>query len=136
MEDCIFCKIIKNEIPSEKFFEDDVAAVILDIHPVSKGHSLVLLKSHYRDLVSTPDKELAEVILRVKKIAAGIMKATGAAGFNLQVNNGEAAGQVVPHLHFHIIPRFERDGLTVHWPHSDSEPKTRAQIASEIKKFL
>jgi histidine triad (HIT) family protein len=135
MTDCIFCKIIRKEIPSDIFYEDDEVVGFLDIRPVNKGHALIVPKKHSQDLLSAEDEDLESLIKLTKRIAAGIMKATGAAGFNLHVNTGEASGQVVMHTHFHIIPRFANDGLKL-WPHHETEPKTRAEIAEEIKKFL
>jgi histidine triad (HIT) family protein len=135
MEDCIFCKIISKEIPSSVIYEDDEVISFLNLHPVSKGHSLVVPKQHSSDFLSTEPAVLAQSVQHVQKIAQAIIKATGAAGFNLTVNNGPAAGQEIFHLHFHIIPRYANDGLKP-WPHLDSEPKTRDQMAEEIKKFL
>jgi histidine triad (HIT) family protein len=135
MQDCIFCKIVSGEIPSDNIYEDDQVVAFLDIRPVSRGHALVVPKKHSADLLEADDEVLAASMARVKKIARAITKAIGAAGFNLHVNTGSAAGQVVFHLHFHIIPRFEHDGIKM-WPHLDVEPTTRAQMAEEIKKFI
>ncbi|HYC79616.1 MAG TPA: HIT family protein [Candidatus Binatia bacterium] len=135
MEDCIFCKIINKEIPADIIYEDENLLAFLDIRPVNKGHALLIPKKHAADMTSSDDETLSQLIVGVKKLAQAIMTATGAAGFNLGVNTGAASGQVVFHTHFHIIPRFANDGLKS-WPHSDSEPKTRADVAAEIKKFL
>lgn len=133
--DCLFCKIANKEIPADLIYEDEEVVAFLDIRPISKGHALLIPKKHASDLLETDDQTLGAMISRVKKIAASIIEATGAAGFNLGVNTKPAAGQVVFHTHFHIIPRFTNDGLKA-WPHSESEPKTRAQMADEIKKFI
>jgi len=135
MTDCIFCKIVAGEIPADKIYEDDQVVAFLDIRPVSRGHALVVPKIHTADILSTNEAMLAAAMARVKKIAEGVVAATGAAGFNLGVNNGAAAGQVVFHLHFHIIPRFSNDGLKP-WPNAESEPASRAEMAAEIKKHL
>ncbi|MBX4188144.1 MAG: HIT family protein [Candidatus Doudnabacteria bacterium] len=135
MDNCIFCKIINKEIPSSLIYEDDQALAFLSIRPISKGHTLVIPKVHSKDLLSTDEKDLVSTIVVVKKIAQAIVKATGAAGFNLGVNNGAHAGQEIFHLHFHIIPRYSNDGLKP-WPHLESEPKTGEDMAEEIKKFL
>lgn len=135
MEDCLFCKIACGKIPSDKIYEDEEVFAFLDIRPVNKGHALIVPKKHSEDLLHTDDLVLSSMIVHVKKIAEAIVKATGAAGFNLGVNTGAAAGQAVFHVHFHIIPRFSNDGLK-NWPHAESEPKTRNDIAEEIKKFL
>ncbi len=135
MEDCIFCKIIRNEIPSDKIYEDEDIFAFLDLRPTSRGHALVVPKIHSKDFLETTDDELSKVIVKVKKIAAAVMDGTGAAGFNLTTNTRAAAGQAVFHLHFHIIPRYQNDGLPM-FPHHESEPKTRAELADHIKKFI
>ena len=101
---CIFCAIAEGEIPSFKVYEDDVALAYLDINPFSFGHTLVIPKVHTEGLLDTPDETLAAVLARVKKIAAHIKTALPCDGFNILQNNGPAAGQTVPHLHFHIVP--------------------------------
>ena len=135
MQDCIFCKISTGEIPSDKIYEDEQVFAFLDIRPVNKGHALVVPKKHAKDFLEVDAATLTETVTRVQKIAKAVMKATGAGGFNLHVNTGSAAGQVVFHLHFHIIPRFEGDGIKM-WPYSEVAPKTRQEMASEIKKFI
>ncbi|HYE22607.1 MAG TPA: HIT family protein [Verrucomicrobiae bacterium] len=135
MSDCVFCKIIEGTIPSSKIYEDDKTVAILNINPVSKGHALILPKKHSTDFLETEDSELQTSIVVVKKVAEAILKATGAAGFNIHVNTKPAAGQEIFHLHYHIIPRYQNDGLKV-WPHAEAEPKTREQMAEEIKKFI
>lgn len=135
MEECIFCKIINKEIPSDIIYETDEVVAFLDVRPITKGHTLVIPKKHSQDLLSADDDVLKALIVGCKKLASAVVTATGAAGFNLSVNTSPAAGQVVFHTHFHIIPRFADDGLKP-WPHSESEPKTRADMAAEIKKFL
>lgn len=132
---CIFCKIVNNEIPSDKIYEDDNFVAFLDISPVSKGHAIVIPKTHSPHILETEEAVLAEIIKKVKIIAEAIQRATDADGFNISVNTGVAAGQTVFHLHFHIIPRFASDGLKP-WAHRDSEPKSRADMAAAIKKHL
>ena len=109
--DCIFCAIAAGEIPSFKVYEDDVVLAYLDINPFSKGHVLVIPKEHTEGLLDTPDATLSAVIARVKKVAAHIKDALPCDGFNILQNNGEAAGQTVKHLHFHIIPRYQGGAL-------------------------
>jgi histidine triad (HIT) family protein len=133
--ECLFCKISRKEIPSEFIYEDGEIFAFLDIRPVSKGHTLLVPKKHSSDLLEADDETLSQMISSVKRLAGAIMAATGAAGFNLGINTKPAAGQVVFHTHFHIIPRYSNDGLKM-WPHLESEPKTRAQMAEEIKKFI
>ena len=108
---CIFCAIAAGEIPSFKVYEDDVVLAYLDINPFSKGHVLVIPKEHTEGLLDTPDATLAAVVSRVKKVAAHITAKLGCDGFNVLQNNGEAAGQTVKHIHFHISPRWNGDPL-------------------------
>ncbi len=113
MDDCIFCKIAEGKIPSTRLYEDESALSFLDIYPASKGHCLVISKNHYATMLDIPEIELKELIRVVQKIGAAAMKATKADGFNVLQNNREAAGQVIHHIHFHIIPRFKGDGLKI-----------------------
>ena len=111
---CVFCEIIKGNIPSAKVYEDDKTLAILDISQTTKGHPLILPKQHYANLLEIPAEELSELIVKVQKIAANNVEKLGAKGFNLLVNTGAVAGQSVPHLHFHIIPRYdENDSIEI-----------------------
>ncbi len=111
--DCIFCKIVKGEIPCNKVYEDDNVLVLLDIAPVNKGHCLVIPKEHHVDIFETPDELLAEMAKVVKKTAIAVKEGVGVEGVNVKINNGKVAGQVVFHHHIHVIPRFEGDGLNL-----------------------
>lgn len=110
--DCIFCAIAEGEIPSFKIYEDDMCLAYLDINPFSTGHTLVIPKAHHEGLLDTPDELLSELIARVKKVAGHIKTALPCDGFNILQNNGEAAGQTVKHIHFHIVPRTAGDALS------------------------
>ena len=110
--DCIFCGIAEGEIPSFKVYEDEQVLAYLDINPFTKGHTLVIPKEHYKGLLDADDKVLADLIVKVKKIAAHVALSIGCDGFNILQNNGDAAGQTVRHVHFHIIPRWNGDPLT------------------------
>ncbi|HTL39577.1 MAG TPA: HIT family protein [Methylomirabilota bacterium] len=134
-ENCIFCKIIAGEVPADKIYEDEDVVAFMDIRPVSRGHALVVPKVHSDDFLSTNDEVLEAMIPKIKKLAQGVMRAMVAEGINISTNHGLAAGQSVFHLHFHLIPRFAKDGLEP-WPHMESEPKSRAEIAEFIKKNL
>ncbi|KAJ4728420.1 Histidine triad nucleotide-binding protein [Melia azedarach] len=109
--DCVFCKIIRGESPALKLYEDDMCLCILDTNPLSRGHSLIIPKSHFSSLEATPPSVVAAMCSKVPLISSAIMKATGSDSFNLLVNNGAAAGQVIFHTHIHIIPRKARDCL-------------------------
>lgn len=107
--DCVFCAIAAGEIPSFKVYEDEQVLAYLDINPFSKGHTLVIPKRHSAGLLDTDDETLAVVVARVKKVAAHLKEKLGCDGFNIVQNNGEAAGQTVRHVHFHIVPRWTGD---------------------------
>lgn len=107
---CIFCSIVQGEIPCKKIYEDEYAFAFLDINPVNKGHTLIVPKKHYTTLLDTPDDLLAKLISVTKNLSTVLMKSLNATGFNVNINNYSDAGQVVPHLHIHIIPRFSGDG--------------------------
>ncbi|KAL5703097.1 Histidine triad nucleotide-binding protein 3 [Ranunculus cassubicifolius] len=109
--DCVFCKIIRGETPSFKVYEDDVCLCILDTNPLSSGHSLMIPKCHFSSLKSTPPSILASMCSKIPFVSSAIMKATNSDSFNLVVNNGAAAGQVIFHTHLHIVPRSDHDRL-------------------------
>ena len=109
--DCVFCAICAGELPSFKVYEDELVLAYLDINPFTKGHALVIPKSHTQGLLDTSDETLAAVVARVKKVAAHLKDALPCDGFNILQNNGEAAGQTVKHLHFHIVPRYGKEPI-------------------------
>ncbi len=108
-EECIFCKIVNREIPCEKVYEDDSVVAFLDIFPAAPGHILIIPKSHFDTMINTPDPILSHLIAVAKKAACALMRGLGAQGVNLLQNNGEVAGQIIPHVHFHVVPRFSDD---------------------------
>ena len=136
MDDCIFCKIVKGEIPSSRVYEDDSDLSFPDIAPANKGHTLAIPKQHYETLADIPDEELKELITATKKIAIAVKKATGAHGYNVFTNNHKAAGQIVPHLHFHIVPRFEDDGIEFDWPQRKYDEGEMEEFLERIKEAL
>lgn len=110
-ENCLFCKIAAGSIPSAKIYENSHVYAFMDINPVSRGHCLVIPKGHWANLLEMPDEHCGQVLRAVKRVAAGVMDATGAQGFNCMQNNHAAAGQVIFHAHWHILPRYSDDGL-------------------------
>ena len=132
MDNCIFCKIANGEIPSATVYEDDTFRAILDIAPAHKGHVIVLPKSHADNLFELDDEIAAKALPVVKKIAKALKAVTGCDGVNVLQNNGTAAGQSVFHLHIHIVPRFEGDGILPVWPHESYEDGEAAQWAEKI----
>lgn len=112
---CIFCKIIAGELPSTKVYEDADVVAFLDIGPVIKGHTLVVPKTHVDPVTQVPPALLARIMNVVQKIAKAQMNGLKADGVNILQANGAAAGQVVPHVHFHVVPRFKTDGHHWNW---------------------
>lgn len=135
MEDCIFCKIIKKQIPSEIIYEDDKIFAFLDISPANPGHTLIVPKEHYPTIMETPEDVLKSLIVAVKKIAKAVKEGVGADGLNIGINTEKAAGQIIFHTHIHIIPRFEGDGLQM-WPQGKYQPGQAENIKKEIIKNL
>lgn len=136
MSDCLFCKIIAKEIPSTPVYEDEEVYAFLDIHPINPGHTLVVPKKHSEGFHDADPVVLQKLIIATQNIARGIVAGLGVEGFNLEQNNGTVAGQVVPHLHLHIVPRHADDGLK-HWPGmSYASIKEAITMAEKIKKAL
>jgi len=135
MDDCIFCKIIKGEMKSYKVYEDDKVFAFLDIMPINKGHVLVVPKKHYKNILDAPAEVLCQIIFVVKKIAPAILESVGADGFNLGINNGGIAGQVVDHLHIHLMPRFPNDGHKL-WHGGSYREGEAEKVCREIVKNI
>ena len=108
---CVFCKIINGDIPSKKLYEDDNVLAILDISQATKGHTLVLPKKHYDNLLQIEDKDYQHVMLVAKKLAKKINDTYHPQGINLLNNCGEVAGQSVMHFHVHILPRYNKEDI-------------------------
>ncbi len=136
MNDCIFCRIINGQIPSFKIFEDEHVLVILDIGPLNQGHTLVMPKAHFEFFDECPDGISTKISAAVIKVAKAVKDASGADGYNVLCNNGKAAGQLVGHVHFHIIPRFTGDGVFDRWPAKQYEIGQADKILEKIKAKL
>lgn len=109
--DCLFCKIIKNELPSYVLSETDETLSILDIFPNSDGHILVIAKNHCRDFHLLSDNQATALFREAKALIGALKQAGFSPDYNLLINNGSLAGQAIPHVHLHIIPRYEGDHL-------------------------
>lgn len=107
MENCLFCKIVRGEIPALKIYENDHVLAFLDIGPVSKGHTLVIPRTHSQDLAAATTEDAVELMKVIHDLAPKIVKSLGASGYNLGMNHGLVAGQEVMHTHIHIMPRYE-----------------------------
>jgi len=134
MEDCLFCKIVKGEIPSKKIYEDDYNIAFLDINPANPGHALVVPKEHTENIFDVDEKVLSRTIITVKEIAKLLKEKLNAEGINVIQNNGRSAGQIVYHLHFHIIPRFPKDKVIITYPKVTMEEKDFDELQKKLKK--
>lgn len=130
----IFKKIITGEIPCYKIWEDKKFLCFLDINPKSKGHVLVIPKEEYQDITDIPDELLQELVIKVKKTAILLIDTLQADGCNIVQNTKAAAGQDIPHIHFHIIPRYSGDGVS--WLQSEYQEKDFDKVAEAIKQSI
>lgn len=135
MDYCIFCKIIRGEIPSTKIYEDENTLAFLDIAPVNPGHTLVIPKKHSENLEDIVEEDLCSIIKAVKKVGKAIKESISQAGYNVGLNNGSGSGQLVPHLHFHIMPRHAGDGHRL-WTQGKYQEGEAEAVAEKIKTSL
>jgi len=129
---CVFCKIVAGEIPSYKVYEDEKVLAFLDIKPVHPGHILVIPKKHAANLEEISEEDLKAVITVVKHIGSLIKNNLKYESYNVIENNDPVAGQEIPHLHFHLIPRLENDGLNL-WAHQEYKPGEAEEILRKLK---
>ncbi|KDQ49218.1 hypothetical protein JAAARDRAFT_165714 [Jaapia argillacea MUCL 33604] len=132
---CLFCKIIKGEIPSFKLVETELSYSFLDIGALSRGHSLVIPKYHAEKLHEVPDEYLTDSMIVAKKIAVAV----GCENYNILQNNGKIAHQIVPHVHFHMIPKpseSDSEGLVIGWPTQQISKEELAKLYEELKGKL
>ncbi len=134
--ECIFCKIVFGKIPATKLFENEKVLAFLDVFPATTGHCLVIPKKHHETLLNVPHEELCEMIVVLQKSAAAIEKATKCDGFNVFQSNHEIAGQVIKHVHFHIIPRYKDDKLNFKWEQNKIESTELQEWQKKIKSML
>ncbi len=137
MSSCIFCRIVRGEVPAHKVYEDDKVVAFLDIYPINPGHTLIVPKQHYERLEDVPEDVLAAMMRAAARLAPAVLRATGAQGYNLVVNVGRAAGQEIMHVHLHLIPRREGDGCKI-MACARSKPgdEELAKVAEAIRKEL
>ena len=135
---CIFCKIVAGDLPAAKIYEDEAVLAFMNLRPVTKGHCLVIPKQHSDNLSDTTPDNLNKVMAVTQRVAIAITKTLGTDSFTVSTNRGEHSGRTVEHLHWHIIPRYPKDGLQV-WEaeaKEDAPLNTRQEIAAAIKKNL
>ena len=132
MENCIFCKIANGEIPAATLYEDEDFRVILDLGPASKGHALILPKTHAANIYELPEELAGKAMILAKKMAAKMTEALECVGFNIVQNKGEIAGQTVFHFHMHLIPRYQGDGVGLTWTPGELTDEVREEILSKM----
>lgn len=133
--DCIFCKIVKGEIPSSIIFEDDICIAFLDVFPVREGHSLLIPKEHFVNMLDVDPDVAAHLGRRLIELTRGVKAATGADVLNV-VANGSGAGQEVPHLHFHAIPRSQGDEFRFTFPPGYRESMAKREDLDNMAKKI
>ena len=137
MSACIFCKIVKKELPSSIIAEDENVLAFMDIMPARKGHILVMPKRHAETMLDVSEEDLAASMRMVKRVSVALQEAVHPPGFSVVQLNGEASGQTVFHIHFHIIPRKTGDGIAMKWSHetylAGEMEHYRVKIAEALK---
>jgi histidine triad (HIT) family protein len=129
---CIFCKVIAGELPSQRVDEDERTVTFMDINPATRGHALVVPRRHARDLLEISPEDLAATALAAQRIARRIQEQLGVDGVNLLNSCGEAAWQTVFHFHVHVIPRYEGDSLRLPWVPAAGDSEEIAAAAQEF----
>lgn len=132
MADCIFCMIANGEIPSQTLYEDEEFKVILDVAPATKGHALILPKSHYPNLFELPEETAGKAMKIAKKMSVRMAEKLHCDGMNIMQNNNEVAGQTVFHFHMHLIPRYEDDGQNLTMKPTAMSAEELAQVKNLI----
>lgn len=134
MDECIFCKIVRGDVKSEKVYEDENVLSFLDINPRAPGHSLVIPKKHVETLADLEDELVADLFKATKKVVVMLKKTINPDAFTIGINDGKAAGQEVPHLHVNIIPRFRDDGgKPIHYVVNNPSTEKISEIAERMR---
>ena len=136
-DDCIFCRILAGAIPSTRVHEDEQTIAFMDIGPIVRGHVLVIPRAHSENLLDTAPEVLAHMMRTARRIAQAQVEGLGADGINLTLAHGAVAGQEVPHIHLHVIPRFRDDGHRWNWNAKRYENNDQmAEVAQRIRSAL
>jgi histidine triad (HIT) family protein len=135
MPDCIFCRIVEGQLPAARVLETPEVLAFLDIAPVNYGHTLIIPKRHYQNFLDLPDELWKEMGQVSRRVAQALRTTLQAQGFNLGMNNFEAAGQVVFHAHLHLIPRYHNDGLQL-FPQESYRPGDMEKTAAQLRQAL
>lgn len=132
-DDCIFCKIVAGELPSQKVAEDERTVAFMDISPATRGHLLVIPRRHAKDLLEIDPEDLAAVVQAAQRMAARVKERLGADGVNLINSCGAAAWQTVFHFHVHVIPRYAEDPLKLPWVPAPGDQDEISAAAAELR---
>lgn len=136
MDDCIFCKIISGEIPSHVVYEDDATFCIMDIQPLTRGHLLVMPKKHVERFGDMEERDVIPVMLTVHRMVGAMSSVFQPDGYNIFQNNGRAAGQIVDHLHVHLVPRRKGDGAIAQKAKPAADSEELSLMASDLRRAL
>ena len=131
-DNCIFCKLANGDIPTNSIYEDDDFKVILDASPATKGHSLIIPKSHYKDIYEIDEDLAGKAFKLAKKLTISMTDKLGCEGFNILQNNKEVAGQTVFHFHMHLIPRYKEGKSILTWGHEEFTPEEMEDICKSL----
>jgi len=134
--ECVFCRILRGEIAAQRVHEDDRVVAILDVNPVAPGHSLVLPREHLETWDGLSDDLAGRLAVASRSVARAVLAATGAQGYNLLVNNQRCSGQAIPHVHVHVIPRREADGVKFNWPAKGADVASLELQAERIRQAM
>lgn len=135
-ESCIFCKIVAGQLSCFRLFEDESTIAFMDINPVNPGHALAVAKGHWPTIDVIPPEVLAAVARTAQRVAKAVMKTLEPSGVNLLQSNGAGAGQSVPHLHVHILPRFPGDQVKLNWTYKPGDKAEIETICNRLKAAL
>ena len=133
---CIFCKIVAGQLPCFKLFEDETTIAFMDINPVNPGHALAVAKGHWPTVDVIPADVLGDVARTAQRVAKAALAALEPTGVNLLQSNGPGAGQSVPHLHVHILPRYPGDKVRLNWVYEPGDKAEIAAICERLKAVL
>ena len=131
-DNCIFCKLANGDIPTNSIYEDDDFKVILDASPATKGHSLIIPKSHYKDIYEIDEELAGKAFKLAKKLTISMTDKLGCEGFNILQNNKEVAGQTVFHFHMHLIPRYKEGKSILTWGHEEFTSEEMEDICKSL----
>jgi histidine triad (HIT) family protein len=133
MHDCIYCKIVRRELPAEILHDDDDVCAFLERNPINPGHAIVVPKTHFNSLTQIPEDLMGRLFSVATSLAQSIVRVTDSDAFNLHVANGECIGEVIPHSHVHVIPRVSTDGFAWGWRSLSCSETDRNELAQEIR---